>query len=70
MDFRTFVMRAKITGVLGQNQTARVFINGRTARFGDTVESALGVQFDGYDGEKKFLRFKDKTGATVTRRYP
>jgi len=67
--FRTFVASAKVTGLF-QGASPRVMLNGRLTRVGDTVESALGVQFDGYDVEKKQLRFKDKNGAVVTRRYP
>lgn len=66
--FRSFVATAKITGVF-QGEPARVYLNGRLARAGDIVDSALGITFEGIDSEKKLILFKDKSGATVTRRY-
>ena len=66
--FRSFIANAKISGVF-QGAAPRVMINGRLARAGDTVESSLGVVFDHIDADKKLLVFKDKSGATVTRRY-
>ncbi len=66
--FRTFVANAKITGVI-QGSPAKIILNGRLARAGDVVESALGVVFESIDSEKKQLVFKDKAGAVVTRKY-
>lgn len=66
--FRAFVANAKISGVF-QGNPPRVMLNGRLARGGDTVDSGLGVTFDSVDPDKKLLIFKDKSGATVTRRY-
>jgi hypothetical protein len=69
--FRAFVANAKITGVFqGAGNTARVMFNSRIARVGDVLDPGLGVTFEGYDSDKKLLAFKDKNGATVTRRYP
>ena len=39
------------------------------AREGETVDSGLGIVFDGVDAERKLLIFKDKSGATVSRKY-
>lgn len=68
--FRSFVANAKITGVFGANETARTTLNGRLVRYGDVIDSSLGISFDGYDYDKRQLIFKDKSGATVVRRYP
>ena len=66
--FRSFVANAKVSGVF-QGNPPRVMLNGRLARGGDTIDSNLGVIFDSVDPDKKLLIFKDKSGATVTRRY-
>jgi hypothetical protein len=66
--FRSFVANAKINGVF-QGEPARVMLNGRLARAGDVVESALGIVFDSVDADRKLIVFKDKAGAIVTRRY-
>ncbi|MBI4623303.1 MAG: hypothetical protein HY736_08810 [Verrucomicrobia bacterium] len=69
--FRSFVMNAKIAGVFwgSPGTPARAFINGKLARPGETVDSGLGVVFEGVDTEKKQLIFKDKSGASVLRKY-
>lgn len=69
--FRSLVANAKI-GAVFQSATgsvARVFMNGRMVRAGESVDLGLGIVFEGVDAEKRNLIFKDKTGATVTRRY-
>ncbi len=66
--FRSFVANAKINGVF-QGSPPRVMLNGRLTRAGDLVEATLGVVFDSIDPDKKLILFKDKAGATVTRRY-
>jgi hypothetical protein len=66
--FRTFVANAKVTGVIG-GVPPKVLLNGRLMRAGEIVDSALGVTFDSIDPDRKLLIFKDKTGATVTRKY-
>ena len=68
LEFRTFVANAKISGVF-QGTPSRAFINGRMTRVGDTVDGPLGIVFESVDPEKKAIVFKDKSGATVTRRY-
>jgi hypothetical protein len=67
--FRAFVAAAKITGLF-QGASPRVMLNSRLTRVGDTVDNTLGITFEGYDAVKKQLIFKDKSGATVYRRYP
>jgi hypothetical protein len=66
--FRSYVANAKISGVF-QGNPPRIMLNGRLARAGDTVESNLGITFDGLDPDRKQILFKDKTGATVMRHY-
>ena len=66
--FRSFVANAKVSGVF-QGTPPRVMLNGRLARGGDVIDSGLGITFDSVNPEKKQLIFKDKSGATVTRRY-
>jgi hypothetical protein len=68
VEFRTFVANAKVSGVF-QGTPARAFINGKLARAGETVDAALGIVFDRIDAEKRHIIFRDRTGATVTRRY-
>jgi hypothetical protein len=66
--FRGFVANAKVSGVF-QGSPPRAFINGKLTRAGEAVDSALGIVFDGIDAEKKLIMFKDRTGATVARKY-
>ncbi|MFM8335809.1 MAG: hypothetical protein ACKODK_09615 [Opitutaceae bacterium] len=68
VEFRTFVANAKISGVF-QGTPARAVINGRLARSGETVDAALGIVFDRIDADRRHIVFRDRTGATVTRRY-
>ena len=66
--FRSFVANAKVSGVF-QGNPARAVINGRLVRSGDVVDGSLGVHFDGIDNDRRQLVFKDKSGATVSRRF-
>ncbi|HYP18197.1 MAG TPA: hypothetical protein VEQ65_13375, partial [Opitutus sp.] len=66
--FRIWVANAKINGVF-QGTPARALINGRTFRAGQEVEETLGISFDTVDTEAKTIVFRDRTGATVARRY-
>lgn len=66
--FRSFVANAKIGSVVGGSEP-KMILNGRLARGGEVVDFGLGVTFDRVDDEKRLLIFKDKSGATVTRRY-
>jgi hypothetical protein len=66
--FRSFVANAKIGGVF-QGNPPRALVNGRTTRAGETVDGGLGIMFDGIDAERKLIIFKDKSGATVARKY-
>jgi hypothetical protein len=67
-EFRSFVANAKISGVF-QGTPARVMINGRLVRTGETVEANLGIIFEGVDSAKRHLLFKDRSGAVVTHKY-
>lgn len=67
-SFRAFVANAKVSGVF-QGTPARAVINGKLSRAGDIVEPTLGITFTGIDSEKRHLVFKDKSGATVSRRF-
>jgi hypothetical protein len=67
--FRSWVANAKLSSVVWGATPARAFINGRLVRAGDTVDAGLGIKFDGVNAEKMQLIFKDKSGATVMRRY-
>jgi predicted component of type VI protein secretion system len=69
--FRSFVANAKIAGVFQGDppKPAAIMLNGRLARAGEVVDPGLGVTFDSVEPEKKLIIFKDKAGATVTRRY-
>jgi hypothetical protein len=68
--FRSFVQNAKISGVVFGVTPARAYINGQLARAGVTVvDNGLGITFDSVDVEKKLLIFKDKSGATVSKRF-
>lgn len=66
--FRSFVAGAKITGVY-QGEASRAFINGRLARAGETVDVRLGIILVRIEPQNKRIIFKDKTGATLARRY-
>lgn len=64
--FRTFVANLKISGFVAGREP-RALINGRLVHVGDALNSDLGITFDGVKGGQ--LVFKDRTGATVLRRY-
>lgn len=67
-EFRAFVVGARISGIF-QGNPARAVINGKLSRAGEVVEPGLGITFEGLDAGRKSLVFKDRTGATVTRRF-
>jgi hypothetical protein len=67
-EFRAFVAGARINGVF-QGEPPRALINGRTVRAGEAVDNLLGIVFDGVDSEMKTITFKDRSGATITRKY-
>ena len=66
--FREWVANARISGVF-QGTPARALINGRMVRAGQIVDDALGIMFDGVDPVGESLVFRDKTGATVVRKF-
>ena len=67
-EFRAFVAGARINGIF-QGEPPRALINGRTVRAGEAVDNLLGIFFDGVDAEMKTITFKDRSGATITRKY-
>lgn len=67
-EFRAFVVGARISGIF-QGNPARAVINGKLSRAGEIVDPGLGITFEGLDDGRKSLVFKDRTGATVTRRF-
>ena len=66
--FRSYVANAKVSGVF-QGSPPRIMLNGRLVRGGEVIDGGLNITFDSIDADKKLLLFKDKSGATVTRRY-
>lgn len=66
--FRAFVGNARITGVAG-GQSPKALLNGKLVRVGETADAGLGISLAGIDVPGKTLLFRDKTGATVTRKY-
>jgi hypothetical protein len=44
-------------------------INGRLIRADELVDAGLSITFVGVDSSRRQLIFKDKSGATVSRRY-
>jgi hypothetical protein len=67
-EFRSFVATARVSGVF-QGAPARVMINGKLTRAGETVDPGLGIIFEGLDPEKKHLIFRDPSGVIISRRY-
>jgi len=67
-EFRAFVVGARISGIF-QGNPARAVINGKLSRAGEVVDPGLGITFEGLDDARKNLVFKDRSGATVTRRF-
>lgn len=64
--FSAFVANAKLSSVL---PPTRAFVNDKMARTGDTVDANLGIVLDSIDADKRQVIFRDRTGATVARRY-
>jgi hypothetical protein len=66
--FRSFVANAKVSGVF-QGKPSRAVINGRLVRVGEVVDATLGITFEGVDSQGRNLVFKDRSRATVLRRF-
>jgi hypothetical protein len=66
--FRSFVANAKVSGIF-QGNPSRAVINGRLIRMGEVVDPTLGIIFEGIDSQGRHLVFKDRSGATVSRRF-
>jgi len=58
----------RISGVF-QGAPPRALIDGRTVRAGEVVNAALGITFERIDAPRKLIVFRDRSGATVMRRY-
>lgn len=67
-EFRAYVTNLRISGIF-QGNPARAVINGKLTRAGEAVDSGFGISFEGLDAERKNLVFKDRSGATVSRRF-
>ncbi len=67
-ELKAFVTHARISGIF-QGNPPRAVINGKLTRAGEVVDEGFGIVFDGLDGDRKNLVFKDRTGASVTRRF-
>jgi hypothetical protein len=68
-NFQAWVRNVKITGLRTGNQP-RILIGGASFDVGETVSSEFGILFDGYDAERRVLRFRDATGVVLERRHP
>lgn len=66
--FRNWVAQARISGVF-KGTPPRVLINGRTVPAGQMVDEVLEITFEGIDALGKSLVFRDKTNATVQRKF-
>ena len=66
--FIAFVESARISGVF-QGDPPRALINGRTVRAGAIVDPALGVTFYRLDADRRWVFFRDATGAWVKKGY-
>ncbi len=64
--FRAYVANVKIAGVVA----TRAIINNKLTRAGEVVDASLGITFEGYDVDTKMLNFRDRSGASVSRKYP
>jgi cytoskeletal protein RodZ len=67
-EFRLLVANLKIRGVF-LGEPPRAVINGRLMRVGERIDSDLGVTFEGLDVNRQRLIFKDRTGATIQRKF-
>lgn len=66
-EFRNYVASLTISGIFWGTPT-RVLISGRTYRAGQTIDQAQGIIFVEADNTTKTLTFRDRNGATVTRK--
>ncbi len=66
--FRDWVSNVVISGV-AETSNPRAFINGVLVKRGDTVDHGLTIVFDGIDGDKNLVIFKDASGAVVGKAY-
>jgi len=67
-EFRSWVANAKISGMF-QGTPPRALINGHMVRGGQVADDALEITFERIDAESKMMVFRDKNGATVSRKF-
>ncbi|MFA6960454.1 MAG: hypothetical protein WC205_06875 [Opitutaceae bacterium] len=67
-EFIQFTESLKVSSVV-QGNPAKVMLNGRMYRTGAVINPDLGVTFQGVDGEKSYLLFRDGTGAELRLSY-
>jgi hypothetical protein len=67
-SFITWAMNVKISGIF-PGSPARVMLNDRLTRAGDSAHVRLGITFVGLDIENRLMLFRDKAGASVARSY-
>jgi hypothetical protein len=65
---RSWVASAKISGLFA-GTPPRMLINGRMVLGGQIADDALEITFAGIDPKSKMLVFRDKNGATVSRKF-
>lgn len=66
--FKSWVQGVRISSVRA-GSSPRVSIEQTAYGAGDLVNPQLGIRFVGYDADTRMLRFQDRTGAVVERRY-
>lgn len=69
INFQAWVQNVRITG-LRTGAMPRILIGGASFDVGEIVHPELGIVFDGYDADRRVLRFRDTTGALAERRHP
>ena len=68
IPFRNYVAGLTIGGVF-QGHPARALLNNRVVREGQMIDLDLGITFDHAEYDPRVLVFRDRTGATVSKRY-
>lgn len=68
-SFKEWVANVKITG-LRTGPHPRILIGGSSYDVGDTVSIEHEIRFEGYDADRRVVRFKDASGAVLERRHP
>ncbi len=66
--FKACVRDLPISSVRG-GSSPRILIGATSYREGDVIHPQLGITFESYDDSTRLLLFKDRSGATVSRKY-